>query len=286
MGYIMKFAYDDLHYHSFDSPLPETIRHFCSLEPQDTCPCKQATTPTLSAAKVEAPFLLGYKLSNASGTIWHVSLDGQRFKAVNKWHHSLTSGWKSHANHYRIQINFVAEHCVPGLCHRIHKEHHPRGASNSSFFALHEDNLLALYELPCNAGCLGAAHNSVFYLQHGFPFNVVEIDVSKLKEHNPKYCYTEEELVRKYGPQDGQEFGDKVQICGTKLPTSRALKFLKYGTSSVLRCFPPRASRITKSFENSFYISLKCRSHGRWHSDGSGMPESTVHLHECLPTGL
>jgi hypothetical protein len=135
-----------------------------------------------------------------------------------------------------LQQSIACRVCVTEYTQSIIQGVHPTAV----FFALHEDNLLALREVPCNAGCLGAANNSVCYLQHGFPFNVVEIDVSKLKEQNPKYCYTEEELVRKYGPQDGQEFGNKVQICGTKLPTSRALKFLKYGVSSVLRCFPPR----------------------------------------------
>jgi hypothetical protein len=64
-------------------------------------------------------------------------------------------------------------------------------------------------------------------MQHGSPFRVIELDVSNLDEHKPDYSYTDEEAVAKYGEDEGREFGDSVQICGTKLPKGRALKFMK-----------------------------------------------------------
>jgi hypothetical protein len=64
-------------------------------------------------------------------------------------------------------------------------------------------------------------------LQNGSPLKVVVIDVSDLDNKNPQYVYTEEQARQRYGPDEGREFGDLVQICGTKLPKSRALKFVQ-----------------------------------------------------------
>ena len=62
-------------------------------------------------------------------------------------------------------------------------------------------------------------------MQHGSPFKVIELDVSNLDERNDKYTYTDEEAKERYGPQEGQEFGPDVQICGCRLPKQRAVKF-------------------------------------------------------------
>lgn len=65
---------------------------------------------------------------------------------------------------------------------------------------------------------------------------MIEIDLDKLEERNPKYCYTEEEAIARYGPKEGQEFGEKVQICGVKLPKILAMKYLKCGVCCPHSC--------------------------------------------------
>jgi len=66
-------------------------------------------------------------------------------------------------------------------------------------------------------------------VQNGLPFKIVEIDVSQLDEKNSDWCYTEEEVRQRYGPDEGKEFGNEVQICGSKVPKTRALKFIRSG---------------------------------------------------------
>lgn len=75
------------------------------------------------------------------------------------------------------------------------------------------------------------------YLQNGSPFAVVTLDVSDIECRKEGLCYTEQEAKDKYGPDEGQEFGDDVQICGQKLPKRRALKFMKLSGRPVARVF-------------------------------------------------
>ena len=44
---------------------------------------------------------------------------------------------------------------------------------------------------------------------------------------NTAYCYTQEEAEKRYGKDEGREFGDDVMVCGCKLPKKRAVKFMK-----------------------------------------------------------
>lgn len=66
-------------------------------------------------------------------------------------------------------------------------------------------------------------------VQNGLPFKIVEIDVTKLDKKNAEWCYTEKEVRERYGPNEGREFGEEVQICGARIPKSRALKFVRSG---------------------------------------------------------
>lgn len=52
--------------------------------------------------------------------------------------------------------------------------------------------------------------------------------MSDVGKKNPKYVYTDEEAQERYGKDEGREFGDMVQVCGTKLPKQRAIKFMKH----------------------------------------------------------
>jgi hypothetical protein len=73
--------------------------------------------------------------------------------------------------------------------------------------------------------------------QNGSPFSVVTLDISNLDERKDEFTYTDEEVIAKYGPGEGKEFGADVQICGQKLPKQRAYKFMKYSGPKVAAIF-------------------------------------------------
>lgn len=66
---------------------------------------------------------------------------------------------------------------------------------------------------------------------------MVTLDISDIGVLKEGLCYTEEEAREKYGPDEGNVFGDDVQVCGQKLPKRRALKFMKLSGAKVAQIF-------------------------------------------------
>ena len=125
----------------------------------------------------------------------------------------------------------------------------------------------------CNVQCwTGIQASFSVRLQNGLPFKVVEIDVSKLDEQNPDWCYTEEQVQQRYGPDEGREFGNQVQICGARIPKSRALKFVRSGAASAVlqctwRCTCGPDVNMLHSFTAGESWVTSCALHAaRWHA--------------------
>lgn len=88
------------------------------------------------------------------------------------------------------------------------------------------------------------------HMQNGSPFEVVTLDITDLNIRRKGLCYTEQEAAEKYGLDEGKVFGDDVQICGQKLPTRRALKFMKLSGKKVAHIFD------TLSFEEKHALKV------------------------------
>ena len=72
----------------------------------------------------------------------------------------------------------------------------------------------------------GSALSKSSVLQHDGFLKPIVLDMDKaLGEQNPAYCYTDEQAKKRYGADEGKESGSEVQICGTRLPKKRAIKF-------------------------------------------------------------
>ena len=92
--------------------------------------------------------------------------------------------------------------------------------------------VLAITESATACGpCTIHRRDTCLLLQHGSPFKATDVDMDMMGK-NTAYCYTQEEAEKRYGKDEGGEFGADVMVCGCKLPKKRAVKFMKLcGTS-------------------------------------------------------